>query len=460
MNRILLIAAAACLLIMTSADAGAKTYRCTKASDVTGKLPSALPGDTFVMANGDYKLAWLKLSCVGTPEQPIVVMAENQRGARVVGSGCITLLNAAYMVFDGLDFDMAATSSIMKYQGAHHIRVTNCRFTMAMEKDGQTSKWIIVGDIWENESCNSGHNRFDHNIFEDKQDGGSLFVIDGSHGGVPQISVHDTIDHNIFRRVGPRASNEKETIRIGVSDLTTQSAWAVVEYNEFEDCDGDPEVVSVKSCDNIVRYNTFRRCLGTLCLRQGFRNRAEGNKFYGEGKTAEFEERTIGCGGVRVYGKDHVITGNYMQGLTGDTWDAGLTITNGDATNSSTNYSAHFLPENVQITGNTLIDCKSGIEIGYTHGGKYSKKPVNCLISGNTLVRSPITIHTAMNDSQVKMVDNIITDTDPETQVSNSPLSAQPDVTRVLRDGRVMLRVVRGEQVHYISISGQTMFVE
>ena len=65
-----------------------------------------------------------------------------------------------------------------------------------------------------------------------------------------------------------------------------------------------------------------------------------------------------------------------------------------------------------------------------------------------------------MNDSQVKMVDNIVTDTDPETQVSNSPLSAQPDVTRVLRDGRVMLRVVRGGQVHYISISGQTMFVE
>ena len=61
MNRILLIAAAVCLLIMTSADAGAKTYRCTKAADVTGKLPSAVPGDTFVMANGDYKLAWLKL---------------------------------------------------------------------------------------------------------------------------------------------------------------------------------------------------------------------------------------------------------------------------------------------------------------------------------------------------------------------------------------------------------------
>ena len=163
---------------------------------------------------------------------------------------------------------------------------------------------------------------------------------------------------------------------------------------------------------------------------------------------------------MRVYGKDHVVTGNYMQGLTGDTWNAGLTITNGDATNSSTNYSAHFLPENVQITGNTLIDCKSGIEIGYTNNGKYSKKPVNCLISGNTLVRSPITIHTAMSDNQVKMVDNIITDEDIQTPVINEQLQPEPVATRVLRDGRVMLRVMRNGRAHYISISGQILFVE
>lgn len=450
------------LLTAVVMSVSAATYRCTKAADVTQNLPSALPGDTFVMADGDYKLAWLKLSCVGTSEQPIVLMAEHTRNARVTGTGCITLLNAAYMVFDGLDFDMAATSSIMKYQGAHHIRVTNCRFTMSKDKEDQTSKWILIGDLWENETCASGHNRFDHNIFEDKQDGGSLFVIDGSHGGTPQISVHDTIDHNIFRRVGPRASNEKETIRIGVSDLTTRSAWTIVEYNEFEDCDGDPEIVSVKSCDNIIRYNTFRRCLGTLCLRQGFRNRAEGNSFYGEGKTAEFEGRTIGCGGVRVYGKDHVVTGNYMEGLTGDTWDAGLTLTNGDATNTSTNYSAHFLPENVQMTHNTLIDCQSGIEIGYTNNGKYSKKPSNCVISDNLLVRSPITIHTQMNANQVRMENNTVTDSLPSTETAIGELQSmrlrRPEW--IMRDGVRMLRVEKDGVVTYITMDGKIILTK
>ncbi len=432
----------------------AATRVLTTAAAAKTAIPSAVAGDTLVLANGSYVLSWLTLTNSGTASAPIVVKAQQPLGAKVTGTGCITLKQASYIIFDGLDFDMSATSSMMKFQGAHHIRVTGCRFTMSKDKDDQTSKWILIGDIWENTTCTSGHNRFDHNVFEDKQDGGSLFVIDGAHG-VPLISQHDTIDHNIFRRVGPRASNEKETIRIGVSDLTMQSAYTVVEGNVFEDCDGDPEIVSVKSCDNIIRDNVFRRCLGTLCLRQGKRNRAENNSFYGEGKTAVFDGGTIGTGGIRVYGKDHIITGNYMENLTGNTWDAGLTLTNGDATNTSTSYSAHFLPENVQITHNTLVDCASGIEVGFTNNGKYSKKPIGCVFSDNILVRSPITIHTTMNNSQVLWNNNVESDTLP------SPVSAV-EMTNdefapkwVMMDGVYMLRLNRNGQTMYVNMNGQ-----
>ena len=140
-------------------------------------LPAAVAGDTLILANGNYVLSWLKLTCSGTAEAPIVIKAQNPLGAKVTGTGCITLTQAAYIVFEGLDFDMSATSSIMKFQGANHILVTGCRFTMSKDSDTQTSKWILIGDIWENTTCTSGHNRFDNNVFENKQDRLSVSMI-------------------------------------------------------------------------------------------------------------------------------------------------------------------------------------------------------------------------------------------------------------------------------------------
>lgn len=380
----------------------------TNAAQVRQCLPAAVAGDTFLLADGNYQLSWLKLQCSGTAQAPIVVKAQNLLGAKVVGTGCITMENAAYIEFHGMDFDMAATSSIFKLQSSHHIRISHNRFTMSVDKDGQTSKWILIGDIWENDSSSSCYNRIDYNLFEDKHDGGALIVIDGAHGTPGGISRYDRIDHNIFRRNSPRQDNEKETIRIGVSDLCMMSSYTTVEYNLFEDCDGDPEVVSVKSCDNQVRHNTFRRCLGTLCLRHGYRNTAEGNIFLGEGKKAWYETDSIGCGGIRVYGKDHVISYNYMEGLTGSKWDPAIALTNGDATNSGSASSKHGLPENVTISENTFVRCASTLELGFTNNGKYSKKPINCRFENNDIIanQQPVIQHTTLNSNNIVFSNN------------------------------------------------------
>ena len=279
---------------------------------------------------------------------------------------------------------------------------------MKKETEGQTSKWILIGDEWNNLVCTSHHNRIDHNLFDGKYDGGSWVVIDGAHGTSPgDISKYDRIDHNHFRNNTPRAANEKETIRIGVSDLTPCSAYCMVENNLFENCDGDPEVVSVKSCDNIIKGNTFRGCLGTVCLRQGSRNTVDGNYFFGDGKTVDGN----GCGGVRVYGLDHKIVNNYFEGLTGEKWDAACTITNGDMLNSSSSWSAHFIPENIVFAFNTYINNKSDIEIGFTNNDNYGKSPVNNLIANNIFIQdtNPIVkVHTAKSLSGVSFSNNVM----------------------------------------------------
>lgn len=344
------------------------------------------PGDTVLVLDGDYNLGSTKIIRGGTQSRPIVVKSANLHGARITGKSALTLSYQNYVTYEGFDFDVEPVSVIIKMEGCSYVRITRNKFKMQKLSDAQSSKWITIGDLWENPVCNSHHNRIDHNLFDGKYDAGAWLIIDGSHGTVPDISKHDRIDHNIFRNNTPRVANEKETIRIGVSDLSLLNSYTVVEHNLFEDCDGDPEIVSVKSCSNIIRNNTFRRCLGTVSLRHGHNSIVSGNFFFGEGKTAQFNGSTIGCGGVRVYGMNHQIYNNYFEGLTGSKWDAAITITNGDVANTSTNLTSHFLPENVVFAHNTLINNESDVEIGFDNNGNYNRAPKNCKLINNLIV--------------------------------------------------------------------------
>jgi len=349
-------------------------------------LAAMNPGDTVLVLDGTYNLGGLKVTQGGSALKPIVVKSKNLYGAKITGPTYFNLSYQSYVTYEGFDINVDAGSTIFKMEGCSHVRITRNWLRMPTTSDTQTSKWITIGDLWSSEICNSHENRFDHNLFDGKFDQGAWLVIDGSHGTVPAISQHDRIDHNIFRNNTPRVTNEKETIRIGVSDLCKLDAYTVVENNLFEDCDGDPEIVSLKSCKDTVRYNTFRRCVGTVSLRQGNNSVVEGNFFFGENKTTLFGTETIGCGGVRVYGMNHKIINNYFEGLTGDKWDAACTITNGDVTNTSTSNSSHFLAENTVFAFNTLVNNKSNIEVGFNNNGAYGLAPKNNIIANNLVI--------------------------------------------------------------------------
>ncbi len=344
------------------------------------------PGDTVYVLDGTYALGGVKINRGGSGLKPIIIKSANLHGAKISGACSFSLSAVSHLTFEGFDIDIEPMSTIFKMEGCSYVRITRNWMKMKTLSTTQTSKWITVGEIWENPVCNSHHNRIDHNLFDGKYDSGAWVVIDGSHGVVPDISKYDRIDHNIFRNNTPRLANEKETLRIGVSDLSNLNSFTVVENNLFEDCDGDPEYVSIKSCSDTVRFNTFRRCLGTLSLRHGNNSVVEGNFIFGEGKTGVFEGSTIGCGGIRVYGMNHKIFNNYMEGLTGSKWDAACTITNGDVTNTSTSLTSHFLPENIVFNFNTLVNNVSNIEIGFDNNASYGKAPKNCKIENNIVL--------------------------------------------------------------------------
>ena|GEM_PF-3143747 len=131
-----------------------------------------------------------------------------------------------------------------------------------------------------------------------------------------------------------------------------------------------------------MRYNIFRASLGTLSLRHGDRSSVYGNRFYGEGKTGtDAEGKTIGTGGIRIYGQDHKVFNNYFEGLTGTGFDAAIVIDGGDVDQSGA-LNAHWRVYRAQVVLNTLVNNEAGIEIGRN----YSLAPVDSIVANNIVV--------------------------------------------------------------------------
>ena len=183
------------------------------------------------------------------------------------------------------------------------------------------------------------------------------------------------IHHNYFLD-RPRVSSDNgyETIRIGTSTLSLSDSYSIIEKNYFEACDGEIEIISNKSGENIYRYNTFYNCEGTLTLRHGNKCKLYANYFDGNGNSRS--------GGIRVIGEDHIIYNNYFTRLGGNGSRSALSIENGIPDSELNRY---FQVINAQILYNTFVDNYRNITIGTGADSERSLPPLDCTI-GNNLV--------------------------------------------------------------------------
>lgn len=344
---------------------------------------SAKAGDEIILADGTYTPSSITMQAIkGTAEQPIIIRAESVGGVILNDNTYIDLRTCEYVTFQGFVINISEKSTTFKLQASNNIRLTQNVFDGSGEsyfKDNGTDRnsavWISVQGQWDDEVTLSHHNRIDHNVFQNKQTLGNMIRIDGTNE--TQVSQYDVIDYNHFKNMGPRAENEMEVIRIGWSAMSESDGFCTVSNNLFEECNGDPEIISVKCNKNTLSHNTFRRCQGTLSLRHGNASLVEGNYFLGEG--AE------GTGGVRIYGSDHIIINNHFEGLTGTRWDAPITLTEGDAEEGSGSLSKHFRIERAIIANNTLVNNSYGVEVGYDNSGSYSKPPRDVVLAYNII---------------------------------------------------------------------------
>jgi hypothetical protein len=421
-NALLLIA----FCLGSSVDAQT-TYTSVSALQ-TAVNAAASTGGTFILQDGTYSDASFSFTSIqATEDLPIIIKSESVGGVTFTDDSKFTMSKCSHITVQGFVFDCTGTNSLVKLSGCNNIRFTRNDFKLTIS-DGESSvKWFYIGGVYDDivypYTNPSYSNRVDHNNFHDKTLPGHYITIDGNNSS--DQSQYDRIDHNYFSNNSPRAVNEQESIRVGWSEMSESSGYTTVDYNLFENCDGDPEVVSIKSCDNIVAHNTFNGNYGTLSFRHGNRNRAEGNYFFGNGREVGLSSdgtTSLYTGGIRVYGKDHVIVNNYFEGLNGTKWDAPITLTQGDVDQTSSSLSSHFRPESIIIAYNTLVNNEHGIELGFSNSGAYTKDMLDITIANNLITGSVNSLVEIIDDndpgSNVTWSNNLMYPTDSATTLS------------------------------------------
>ncbi|WP_341843454.1 chondroitinase-B domain-containing protein [Chitinophaga caseinilytica] len=312
------------LFLWTHTALHAAIIRVTSISALQSAINAAVPGDVIVLANGVYTTTGtITVNRQGTAAQPIIIAAETVGGVEINGAGGFQVLSPArYITITGFIFRHAAGKSSTA-QGTGFVRLMHNVY----ETPGEGDNLNIQGNDHELSYC----------TFRNKRGLGQYVSIHGSGNGGSQVAQRIWVHHNYFYKQYPGGGNGSETIQFGLSGYSLSSSHSVVEYNLFEECDGENEGISVKASHVTLRYNTIRNNPAQFTLRHGNFCQVYGNYF-------------IKTPGIRIFGDDHTIHSNYF-----DSCSIAINIGNGSAEVSEGGaLTSHDRPDRVLIAFNTL----------------------------------------------------------------------------------------------------------
>lgn len=329
----------------------------------------AQPGDTIVMADGTWKDAEILFRANGTAEAPVTLRPQTPGKVILSGESSLRFIGT-FLVVDGLVFRDGFVDSghVIAFRGDSDEEATDCRLTntaiMAYNPPAgaeSSTKWV---------SLYGARNRVDHCFFQGKTDRDQVITVwlNGKPNG-------HRIDWNYFGDRPALGKNGGEIIRIGDSKTSLEVSRTVVEHNYFENCDGEAEIVSNKSCENTYRHNTFVKSAGALTLRHGNNCLVEGNYFLGGGKE--------GTGGVRIIGEGHQVLNNYFADLAGEEFFSALGFM---ACIPDSEPSGYLQIKNAVVAFNTVVNCRSSVYFGIGFGSRGRKLPVLHSVIANNVV--------------------------------------------------------------------------
>lgn len=332
----------------------------------------AVPGDRILLADGEWRDFQIIFTGNGTAAKPITLAA--QTPGKVILSGQSNLrIGGAHLVVSGLVFrnGYSPTKELIAFRPDSKTAARNVRLTEIVI-DNFTNPDRRAEDIWV--AIYGADNRVDHSWFAGKGNAGvTLAVIRPK--GQPQEN-RARIDHNYFGPRPPLGSNGGETIRIGTSDESLSDSKSMIENNWFEKCDGEVEIVSIKSGGNVIRGNMIVESQGAIVLRHGNGNLIERNVFFGKGKPS--------TGGIRVINRDQIVRDNYLEGVTGTSFLSAIAVMNG-VPNSAIN--RYHQVANARIERNSVIEA-ARITFGAGADAERSAPPVDSRFERNLIVNA------------------------------------------------------------------------
>ncbi|CAG7632632.1 Chondroitinase-B [Paenibacillus solanacearum] len=363
----------------------AEQYIVSDSNELDKAVKAALPGDTIVMKNGTWKDALIRLNGnSGEPGKEITLRAET--GGKVLLTGTSRLrIGKDYWVVDGLRFQdggLPNTSygGIVEFRDgsgkhANHSRLTNTQIIGYNPPSKDTDyKWV---------SLFGTHNRVDHSHFEGKNHAGALLVV-WRYGDTDKDRDYHQIDYNYFGKIPVFGKNGAEAIRIGTSEYSRGASNTIVESNLFEEANGEAEIISVKSWENIIRYNTLRNSQGGIVLRHGDNSEVYGNYILGGNLC-----NTVG---IRIIGYGHKVYNNYISGIgcSYKPLSAAIILMNGDPKYNEDPSRGELVLHTykqaryAEIVHNTLVNNKNNVHIGVGSEG-YNVPPDSITIANNVI---------------------------------------------------------------------------
>jgi poly(beta-D-mannuronate) lyase len=356
-----------CLLVFATAlQANARKILISSTAAIVDAGVQAKPGDTLIIQKGIYNNCNLIISAKGTASQPIVFMAQVPGGVEFTGNSYLHI-TGNYITVSGVVFKDGFAGKNHVWQFSHGKEVANNSRITGSSIQGFNNPLRLDENHWL--TMSGKNNRVDHCNFTNKTNLGVLVAVllDDDRS---RINNH-SIDSNYFGIRKPLGSNAGEMIRVGVSQHCTFYSNTTIKNNFFEHCDGETEIISIKSCGNKVAGNIFEECQGAVVLRHGNENTVEGNLFYGNDKE--------GTGGVRVINEGNWIVNNFMSHCKGQGFRSPLAIMAG-VFNSPAN---RYLPvRDAVIANNTFLNC-SPFSISEGKDAERSVDPKNVLLLNN-----------------------------------------------------------------------------